>query len=248
MFLKKICSHFKTSLKIIFYCILNKSTFTFPLLIAYFYIAMGGEFMDSFFKGIALQSAGIAHILNAEGEKIQLAVAKNVCVSDLLEINASVACTIEDIMWLEFVSYHKLKTVLCCDCDCFKQKKQCGKNCDSAEKVACKKVACDKPRCEKSVVKKIYQNGKKGKNQNCCDKIEICGRVYNKNGEPCKGGFVTAKGHGVKSCDICFDGKYFLKDVAYCDTITINACSHGNADGFLLRSPDRNFYQIDMFL
>lgn len=63
---------------------------------------------------IALQEAGIAHILNAEGEKLQKAVASDCSIQELLCINESVKRTITQITQLEGQLYSKLETVTSC--------------------------------------------------------------------------------------------------------------------------------------
>lgn len=60
---------------------------------------------------IAIQEAGLAHILNAEGEKIQKSVqiARNVC--ELLEVNRSVINTIDSVTRLELTLLSKLNAL-----------------------------------------------------------------------------------------------------------------------------------------
>ncbi|MFR3389291.1 MAG: hypothetical protein ACLTT1_00360 [[Clostridium] scindens] len=62
-------------------------------------------------ESIARAECALAHILNAEGEKLQKAVeiADNIC--ELLEINQSVNKTITKITFLEQVLYAKLEAV-----------------------------------------------------------------------------------------------------------------------------------------
>ncbi|MEG1751671.1 MAG: hypothetical protein RR140_00580 [Clostridia bacterium] len=67
-------------------------------------------------ESIALEETGLAHILNAEGEKLQKALELATCVDDLLKINCSVQSTIMDVTSLEIMLYNKLKTACCCDC------------------------------------------------------------------------------------------------------------------------------------
>lgn len=78
-------------------------------------------------ESIAQAESALAHILNAEGEKLQKAVeiADNVC--ELLEINNSVSRTITKVTFLEQVLYAKLDAInnLCPD--------KC-KNCKDKEK------------------------------------------------------------------------------------------------------------------
>lgn len=71
-------------------------------------------------ESIALQEAGIAHIINAEGEKIQRALAiEDVTIDDLVTINQSVADTLTKIIKLEMVLEFKLEEINRLDCpDC----------------------------------------------------------------------------------------------------------------------------------
>lgn len=61
-------------------------------------------------QSIALEETGLSHIINAEGEKIQAALAlKGVTTKDLLDVNKSVECTINAISKLELVLQSKLE-------------------------------------------------------------------------------------------------------------------------------------------
>ncbi|MGX8833514.1 hypothetical protein ACWG0P_04800 [Amedibacillus sp. YH-ame6] len=62
---------------------------------------------------IALEEAGIAHILNAEGEKLQKAVASDISIEELLMVNESVRKTITQITLLEGQLYSKLESLHC---------------------------------------------------------------------------------------------------------------------------------------
>lgn len=57
--------------------------------------------LTSLLQSIALQEAALAHILNAEGEKIQRVVCEAKCVDDLLNVNESVTNTIQAVSTLE---------------------------------------------------------------------------------------------------------------------------------------------------
>lgn len=60
---------------------------------------------------IALEEAGIAHILNAEGEKIQKAVAISSNIGELICVNESVKRTLTQVTLLEGMLYSKLETL-----------------------------------------------------------------------------------------------------------------------------------------
>lgn len=73
-------------------------------------------------ESVALQQAALAHILNAEGEKIQKVVAKDSTATtcEILKVNASVKSMVDSITKLEMILQFKLelfKKCLCDDCD-----------------------------------------------------------------------------------------------------------------------------------
>lgn len=65
-------------------------------------------------ESIALQEAALAHILNAEGEKLQKAIAEDADVCELLKVNESVYQTIVRVTHLEQVLYAKLEALSKC--------------------------------------------------------------------------------------------------------------------------------------
>lgn len=69
-------------------------------------------------KSIAKTENALAHILNAEGEKLQKAIelADNIC--DLLKVNQSVQQTVTKVTFLEQVLYAKLEALERCRFDC----------------------------------------------------------------------------------------------------------------------------------
>lgn len=73
-------------------------------------------------ESIALIEASLAHILNAEGEKIQKAVKKHKNLCELLSINNSVTDTINKVTLLEQVLLNKLE-IASSQCD---EKKECN--------------------------------------------------------------------------------------------------------------------------
>lgn len=75
----------------------------------------GGK--NEIIHSIALEEAGIAHILNAEGEKLQKAVASDITIEELLMVNESVRKTITQITLLEGQLYSKLESLHCLCCD-----------------------------------------------------------------------------------------------------------------------------------
>ena len=70
-------------------------------------------------KSIALQQAALAHILNAEGEKIQRIVGlPDVSPESLLAANQSVEAMVNAVANLESILKQKLKLFDACSCDC----------------------------------------------------------------------------------------------------------------------------------
>ncbi len=67
----------------------------------------------SILQSIALQEAALAHIINAEGEKIQRVVSME-CINlkDLVELNESVAETIEKVTILEKILKEKAELII----------------------------------------------------------------------------------------------------------------------------------------
>lgn len=63
-------------------------------------------------ESVALQEAGLAHIINAEGEKIQKIVAMATTSKELIEVNASVRCMIDSITHLEMLLKSKISTLV----------------------------------------------------------------------------------------------------------------------------------------
>lgn len=74
----------------------------------------------SLLQSIALEETAISHILNAEGEKLQKAIAMpDCCANDLLAINKSVEDLVDKITALEIVLKSKLDLIVpileCCE-------------------------------------------------------------------------------------------------------------------------------------
>ena len=61
---------------------------------------------------IALGEAALAHIMNAEGEKIQAAIANTGDVDKMIEVNTSVRDTLESVNALEQTLLAKLRLVV----------------------------------------------------------------------------------------------------------------------------------------
>ncbi len=68
-------------------------------------------------ESIALQEACLAHIINAEGEKIQAALdIEDVTIADLIAINQSVSDILTKVIKLEMVLEFKLEEIGRLDC------------------------------------------------------------------------------------------------------------------------------------
>ncbi|SHI01227.1 conserved repeat domain-containing protein/fimbrial isopeptide formation D2 domain-containing protein [Clostridium collagenovorans DSM 3089] len=74
-------------------------------------------------ESVALEETALAHILNAEGEKIQKAIALKLPIKDLIEVNCSVESMISAITKLEIILHDKLK---------FAQESGAGDCCDNS--------------------------------------------------------------------------------------------------------------------
>ena len=82
---------------------------------------------SSILQSIALQEAGLAHIINAEGEKLQKIISK--CDSssdDLLDANTSVESMIEKITTLEVILKNKIDSVVPILDNCKKPHSKCN--------------------------------------------------------------------------------------------------------------------------
>ncbi|MGL5066325.1 MAG: SdrD B-like domain-containing protein, partial [Sarcina sp.] len=65
--------------------------------------------VNDLIESVALEETGLAHIINAEGEKIQAAMALKFSEADLLNINSSVTETLKIISKLEILLQYKLE-------------------------------------------------------------------------------------------------------------------------------------------
>lgn len=85
-------------------------------------------------ESIALEEAALAHILNAEGEKLQKVLAVSDDIDEILCVNREIRKTIIDVTHLEHVLYEKLTAVLeVCD-----HKFHCGMElCSCGETTIC---------------------------------------------------------------------------------------------------------------
>ncbi|MDP4152542.1 MAG: hypothetical protein Q8865_03740 [Bacillota bacterium] len=63
-------------------------------------------------SSIALEEIGLAHILNAEGEKIQKSLEGRTNIHDLLEVDKSVQTTLRDIIKKEMLLQFKFEDTL----------------------------------------------------------------------------------------------------------------------------------------
>ncbi|XMB85927.1 hypothetical protein RJG79_11065 [Mycoplasmatota bacterium WC44] len=63
-------------------------------------------------ESIALEEVGLAHILNAEGEKIQKGIAISSTIEELIKVNMSVNDTLKNVSKVQMLLQFKLEEVL----------------------------------------------------------------------------------------------------------------------------------------
>lgn len=93
-------------------------------------------------ESIALVEASIAHILNAEGEKLQKVVSSTDDIDKILRVNKSVGSIIEKMIRLEQILYAKMDALDdCADfCDNLGHDCDCGCGCHSCCKECCQPI------------------------------------------------------------------------------------------------------------
>lgn len=102
-----------------------------------------GKGCTDIIESIASVEASIAHILNAEGEKIQKAISSTNKIPELLKINECVIKTITHVTFLEQTLYMKLEKIkeICCN-GC--RSNNChGCDCDGCRDCDCDDECCD---------------------------------------------------------------------------------------------------------
>lgn len=72
------------------------------------------EVINLLLTSVALEELGLAHIINAEGEKIQCVTSDDKCCNlhDLLDIDKSVQTTLRDVIKKEMLLEFKLENIL----------------------------------------------------------------------------------------------------------------------------------------
>ena len=68
--------------------------------------------LNSILASIAMEEAALSHILNAEGEKIQYALASCADLDQVMKINRSVTDLVESILDLQIVLKSKMRLAL----------------------------------------------------------------------------------------------------------------------------------------
>jgi len=68
--------------------------------------------INSILTSIAMEEAALSHILNAEGEKIQYALANCADLKQVTELNQSVTCLMETVLDLQIALKSKMRLAL----------------------------------------------------------------------------------------------------------------------------------------
>ncbi len=68
-------------------------------------------------ESIALEETGIAHVINAEGEKIQKALEISTTIDELVTINESVRKTLIDVSKVQMLLQYKLEIAGSLECE-----------------------------------------------------------------------------------------------------------------------------------
>ncbi len=68
------------------------------------------QWSEHIIESIALEETGLAHIINAEGEKIQAALVIATTIEELIAVNTSVSQTLVEVSKVEMLLIDKLKT------------------------------------------------------------------------------------------------------------------------------------------
>lgn len=75
--------------------------------------------ISDLFESVALQQAALAHILNAEGEKLQKVFSiDDISPQTILSTNKSVESMVDSVSHLETILKSKLDLFQDCTCDC----------------------------------------------------------------------------------------------------------------------------------
>ncbi len=68
--------------------------------------------LNMLLASIAMEEMGLAHIINAEGEKIQSILCRNVSTQEIIEVNQTVEKLIRETLKLQMLLHEKLETVV----------------------------------------------------------------------------------------------------------------------------------------
>lgn len=83
------------------------------------------EAFANLLQSIALEEAGLAHILNAEGQKLEKCIEKTCDCEDLLKVNDSVVEVLKNVVKVQMLLQFKLEEVKKIKCkkddDCHKK-------------------------------------------------------------------------------------------------------------------------------
>ncbi|MEM1486023.1 chitobiase/beta-hexosaminidase C-terminal domain-containing protein [Oscillospiraceae bacterium PP1C4] len=94
--------------------LINERTSTKTIYVVYVEVATRHQSINDFIESIALEQAALAHILNAEGEKMQKLVIGSATNDELLAGNSSIKSMVDAIAILQMVLHEKLELIKDC--------------------------------------------------------------------------------------------------------------------------------------
>ena len=94
--------------------------------------------INAILTSIATEEAALSHIINAEGEKLQYALAQCADLDKIVDVNKSISSVLETITDLQFILKNKMRIAekflaepakkCCCKCSCCSCSNCCSNN------------------------------------------------------------------------------------------------------------------------